>query len=155
MTAFTIFVLLLTFGYLVYFAVMITLELHKKEEVQKSDEEVFDVSDMAELEEPTCIEEHINNEDNGVLTYTDELTDDGIRILNPTSVLQQGSNVHPEMQETNDEPDNDELNEEFNENMEIIDYQAQVSLVSKDFYGHLNDMHKKREMKMENVIDHV
>ena len=41
MTAFTIFVLLLTFGYLVYFAVMITLELHKKEEVQKSDEEVL------------------------------------------------------------------------------------------------------------------
>ena len=89
MTAFTIFVLLLTFGYLVYFAVMITLELHKKEEVQKSDEEVFDVSDMAEQEEPTCIEEHINNEDNGVLTYTDELTDDGIRILNPTSGIQQ------------------------------------------------------------------
>ena len=155
MTAFTIFVLLLTFGYLVYFAVMITLELHKKEEVQKSDEEVFDVSDMAEQEEPTCIEEHINNEDNGVLTYTDELTDDGIRILNPTNVIQQGSNVHPETQETNDEPDNDELNEEFNENMEIIDSQAQVSLVSKDFYGHLNNMHKKREMKMENVIDHV
>ena len=155
MTAFTIFVLLLTFGYLVYFAVMITLELHKKEEVQKSDEEIFDVSDMAEQEEPTCIEEHINNEDNGVLTYTDELTDDGIRILNPTSVIQQGSNVHPEMQETNDEPDNDELNEEFNENMEIIDPQAQFSLVSKDFYGHLNDMHKKLEMKMENVIDHV
>ena len=155
MTAFTIFVLLLTFGYLIYFAVMITLELHKKEEVQKSDEEVFDVSDMAEQEEPTCIEEHINNEDNGVLTYTDELTDDGIRILNPTSVIQQGSNVHPEMQETNDEPDNDELNEEFNENMEIIDSQAQVSLVSKDFYGHLKDMHKKREKKMENVIDHV
>jgi hypothetical protein len=59
------------------------------------------------------------------------------------------------MHETTDEPDNDELNEEFNENMEIIDSQAQVSLVSKDFYGHLNDMHKKREMKMENVIDHV
>ena len=59
MTAFTIFVLLLTFGYLVYFAVMITLELHKKEEVQKSDEEVFDVSDMTEQEEPTCIEEHM------------------------------------------------------------------------------------------------
>ena len=155
MTAFTIFVLLLTFGYLVYFAVMITLELHKKEEVQKSDEEVFDVSDMAEQEEPTCIEEHINNEDNGVLTYTDELTDDGIRILNPTSGIQQSSNVHPEMHETTDEPDNDELNEEFNENMEIIDSQAQVSLVSKDFYGQLNDMHKKREMKMENVIDHV
>lgn len=155
MTAFTIFVLLLTFGYLVYFAVMITLELHKKEEVQKSDEEVFDVSDMAEQEEPTCIEEHINNEDNGVLTYTDELTDDGIRILNPTSGIQQSSNVHPEMHETTDEPDNDELNEEFNENMEIIDSQAQVSLVSKDFYSHLNDMHKKREMKMENVFDHV
>lgn len=155
MTAFTIFVLLLTFGYLVYFAVMITLELHKKVEVQKSDEEVFDVSDMAEQEEPTCIEEHINNEDNGVLTYTDELTDDGIRILNPTSGIQQSFNVHPEMHKTTDEPDNDELNEEFNENMEIIDSQAQVSLVSKDFYGHLNDMHKKREMKMENVIDHV
>ena len=107
MTAFTIFVLLLTFGYLVYFAVMITLELHKKEEVQKSDEEVFDVSDMAEQEEPTCIEEHINNEDNGVLTYTDELTDDGIRILNPTSGIQQSSNVNPEMHETTDEPDNE------------------------------------------------
>ena len=69
MTAFTIFVLLLTFGYLVYFAVMITLELHKKEEVQKSDEEVFDVSDMAEQEEPTCIEEHIADIENFFITF--------------------------------------------------------------------------------------
>ena len=155
MTAFTIFVLLLTFGYLVYFAVMITLELHKKDEVQKSDEEVFDVSDMEEQEEPTCIEEHNNNEDNGVLTYTDELTDDGIRILNPVSGIEQNTNSQQAIQETIDEADNDELNEEFNENMEVIDSQAQVSLVSKDFYGHLNDIHKKREMRMENVIDHV
>ena len=40
MTAFTIFVLFLTFVYVVYFAVMITLDLHKKKEVQNSDEEV-------------------------------------------------------------------------------------------------------------------
>ena len=91
MTAFTIFVLFLTFVYVVYFAVMITLDLHKKKEVQNSDEEVFDVSDMSQQEEPTCIEEEVNSEENGVLKYTDEITDDGIRILNPIGGNQQSN----------------------------------------------------------------
>lgn len=52
MQAFVIFALILTFGYMVYFAVMITLDLHGKKDEKKSEEETFDVSDMATRSSP-------------------------------------------------------------------------------------------------------
>lgn len=160
MTAFTIFVIILTFGYVVYFAIMITLDLHKKKDVQKNDEEVFDVSDMTEQEEPTCIEEHVNDKDNGVLTYTDEVTDDSVRILNPTGGIQQANQESENKQEEiqNDE-DNEELNKEHDENMDAIDPKAQLSVVSDDFFNYLNDKHKnskhQRNIEKTNAIDHL
>lgn len=156
MTAFTIFVLFLTFVYVVYFAVMITLDLHKKKEVQNSDEEVFDVSDMSQQEEPTCIEEEVNSEENGVLKYTDEITDDGIRILNPIGGNQQSNEPTQSIPEENpDDSDNDELNEEHEENMEVIETKAQESLISDCFFDHLNDMHNNRKLEKKGVIDNV
>ena len=43
MTPFIIFVLILTFGYLIYFTVMITLDLHGKKDERKVEEENIDV----------------------------------------------------------------------------------------------------------------
>lgn len=159
MTTFTIFVIILTFAYVVYFAVIITLDLHKKKDVQKSDEEVFDISDMNHQEEPTCIKEEVNDENNEVLTYTDEVTEDGIRLLNPSGGILPDSKNSDVVEESPSDSDNDELNEEHDENMEAIDPKAQVSIVSKDFYNHLNNKHKssmnQRNFEKTNAIDHL
>ena len=48
MTPFIIFVLLLTFGYSIYFTIMITLDLHGKKDDKKAEEEIIDVSEFAE-----------------------------------------------------------------------------------------------------------
>ena len=50
MSGFVIFVLVLTFVYVVYFAVMITLDLHGKKDEKKSEEETYDVGDMTNEE---------------------------------------------------------------------------------------------------------
>lgn len=46
MPGFVIFVLVLTFVYVVYFSVMITLDLHSKKDEKKTDEETIDVRSM-------------------------------------------------------------------------------------------------------------
>lgn len=50
MSPFVIFVIVLTVIYIIYYAVMITRDLYGKKEEHKSQEEVFDVSDMVEEE---------------------------------------------------------------------------------------------------------
>ena len=45
MSGFVIFALVLTFVYVVYFAVMITLDLHGKKDEKKTEEETYDVGD--------------------------------------------------------------------------------------------------------------
>lgn len=61
MSPFVIFVIVLTVIYIIYYAVMITRDLYGKKEEHKSQEEVFDVSDM--VEEETAVSVHEN--DNG------------------------------------------------------------------------------------------
>ena len=51
MSGFVIFALVLTFVYVVYFAVMITLDLHGKKDEKKSEEEIYDVGDMTNEEQ--------------------------------------------------------------------------------------------------------
>ena len=43
MSGFVIFALVLTFVYVVYFSVMITLDLHGKKDEKKSEEDTYDV----------------------------------------------------------------------------------------------------------------
>ena len=50
MSPFVIFVIVLTIIYIIYYAVMITRDLYGKKEDHKTQEEVFDVSDMVEEE---------------------------------------------------------------------------------------------------------
>ena len=85
MSGFEIFALVLTFVYVVYFAVMITLDLHGKKDEKKSEEETYDVGDMTNEEQPVAIEERNDNPDEGDMTFTEQITDDGLRVVNPTN----------------------------------------------------------------------
>jgi hypothetical protein len=50
MSGFVFFALVLTFVYVVYFSVMITLDLHGKKDEKESEEETYDVGDMTNEE---------------------------------------------------------------------------------------------------------
>ena len=76
MSGFVIFALVLTFVYVVYFAVMITLDLHGKKDEKKSEEETYDVGDMTNEEQPVAIEERNDNPDEGDMTFIEQITDE-------------------------------------------------------------------------------
>lgn len=84
MSGFVIFALVLTFAYVVYFAVQITLDLHGKKGEKSIEEEIYDVSDMTNEEQPVAVEERNDDPDLSVPTYTEHVTEDGLRVLNPT-----------------------------------------------------------------------
>lgn len=84
MSGFVIFALVLTFAYVVYFAVQITLDLHGKKGEKSTEEETYDVSDMTNEEQPVAVEERNDDPDLSVPTYTEHVTEDGLRVLNPT-----------------------------------------------------------------------
>ena len=79
MSGFVIFALVLTFAYVVYFAVQITLDLHGKKGEKSTEEETYDVSDMANEEQPVAVEERNDDPDLSVPTYTEHVTEDGLR----------------------------------------------------------------------------
>ena len=60
MSPFVIFVIVLTVIYIIYYAVMITRDLYGKKEEHKSQEEVFNVSDMVEEETAVSVHESDN-----------------------------------------------------------------------------------------------
>ena len=60
MSPFVIFVIVLTIIYIIYYAVMITRDLYGKIEDHKTQEEVFDVSDMVEEEAAVSVHESDN-----------------------------------------------------------------------------------------------
>ena len=94
----------------------ITLDLHGKKVEKSTEEETYDVSDMANEEQPVAVEEHTDDPDLSVPTYTEQVTEDGLRVLNPTgkSVV-----VNPPVAEETPQPSqteqpvtSQELNEE-------------------------------------------
>ena len=58
MSSYLIFVLVLTAIYIIYYAVIITKDLYGKKDETKTNEEVFDVSGMADAEESVAVEEN-------------------------------------------------------------------------------------------------
>lgn len=164
MTPFAIFAFVLTFGYLIYFAVLITLDLHAKPaDRQQSDEENIDVQGMTDTgeEEPKVIIEDPDFE-GGRMTYTDTVTDDGLRVVNPTSPIIQP----PEEEEAPVDPDpapeekvkstSEELNEENEIGLEDIEPEPQYAMYSDNFYDYINQKHNNtRIIKKENVRDHL
>ena len=126
MTPFVIFAIVLTFGYFIYFAIMITLDLTAKPaDGQKNEEEDIDVGDMNDegVEAPKVINEESDIE-GGRMTYTDSVTDDGLRIINPTnsSVPSQDEDEPPvepaPVSEEKEKVTSEELNEENEYGME-------------------------------------
>ncbi len=57
MSAFAIFVLVLTVFYAIYYSVIIMQDVYGKKDAPKSDEEEIDVGQMQESEEPTSVSE--------------------------------------------------------------------------------------------------
>lgn len=164
MAPFTIFAFGLTFGYFIYFAVMITLDLTSKPaDDKKNKEEHIDVEGMTDegVEVPKVINE-APDLDGGRMTYTDVVTEDGIRVVTPS-----GTMVHsPEEEEPPVDPDpvpevkekmtSEELNEENENGMEDIEPEAQYSMYADDFYASINEKRKNsRNIKKEIVRDHL
>lgn len=58
MSSYLIFVLVLTAIYIIYYSVIITKDLYGKKDEAKTNEEVFDVSGMADAEESVTVEEN-------------------------------------------------------------------------------------------------
>lgn len=58
MSSYLIFVLVLTAIYIIYYVVIITKDLYGKKDEAKTNEEVFDVSGMADAEESVAVEEN-------------------------------------------------------------------------------------------------
>ena len=158
MTPFVIFALVLTFGYVVYYTVMITIDLHAKKDEKKVEEEDIDVSEFAE-EAPVVIEES-DDPNGGTMTYTEEVDDDGLRVVNPTGNIppvvfpEENDEQEPE-QEPEQKVTSQELNEENSDNMELIDPKASFSMVPDTFMNHLNEKHKQRKIERKNAIDHL
>ena len=158
MTPFVIFALVLTFAYVVYFTVMITIDLHAKKDEKKVEEENIDVSEFA-VEAPVVVEES-DDPNGGTMTYTEEVDDDGPRVVNPKG------NIPPIVfHEENDEPEpeqepeqkatSEELNEENGDHMEQVDPMAQLSMMPDKFMSHLNEKHKQRKIERKNAIEHL
>ena len=164
MTPFAIFAFVLTFGYFIYFAVMITLDLHAKPvDGQKSEEEDIDVEGMKDegFEAPKVINE-ASDLDGGRVTYTDTTTDDGLRVISPTgtivpSVEEEEPVVDPDpVPEEKEKMTSEELNEENEYGMEDIEPEAQHAMYAEEVYAMINEKHKnKRNIKRENVRDHL
>ena len=158
MTPFVIFALVLTFAYVVYFTVMITIDLHAKKDDKKVEEENIDVSEFA-VEAPVVVEES-DDPNGGTMTYTEEVDDDGLRVVNPTGNIQpivfpEDNDVPEPEQEPEQKATSEELNEENGDHMEQVDPMAQLSMMPDKFMSHLNEKHKQRKIERKNAIDHL
>ena len=164
MAPFAIFAFVLTFGYFIYFAVMITLDLTAKPaDGQNNEEEDIDVGGLNDegVETPKVINEESDME-GGMMTYTDSVTDDGLRIINPTSSVAASQEEEEEPVDSGHTPEekkkitSEELNEENEYGMEDIEPEAQYSMYGEELYSFLNEKHKNsRIIKKENVRDHL
>lgn len=160
MSGFALYAMLLTFGYVAYFTVMIYLDLHQKKDNKNSDEENLDLSDMNEgVEEPVSISENRDQSEGGFMAYTDQQDADGLRVVSPTGIA---PSTDSEQQEPEPEPEpeepqttSEELNEEGEAYMEDIDPAYQLSMVEEDFIHQLNEKRNQRKIEKTNVHDHL
>ena len=162
MTGFAIFALLLTFGYVVYFIVLITMDLHQKKDFSKNEEDNFDMPDANEdLEEPKEIAEKQDGADAGFFTYTDQTDDDGLRVVAPSGNVPSieptdtDSELEPTAEPQVESRTSEEINEENEDFMEDIDPGFQLSLVADEYIGELQQKHNQRIISKTNVIDNL
>ena len=151
MPGFVIFVFVLSFAYVVYFSVMITLDLHSKKDEKKTDEETIDVSSMDNEEVPVSVEEHNDGPEGSDMTYTEQVTDDGLRVVIPTGNKQ--TNSSPPEEEESKSTQQTTTTEELNKEMEEIEPAPQYCFYPDEFMQNLNDKHNKRKIEKRNAID--
>lgn len=158
MSGFAIYAMLLTFGYVAYFTVMIYLDLHQKKDNKNSDEENLDISDMNEgVEEPVSISENRDQSEGGFMAYTEQQDDDGLRVVSPTCFVptSESEQHDPEPEPEQSLTTSEELNEEGEAYMEDTDPAFQLSMVEEDYFNHLNEKHNQRKIEKTNVHDHL
>ena len=155
MPGFVIFVFVLTFAYVVYFSVMITLDLHSKKDEKKTDEETIDVSSMDNEEVPVSVEEHNDGPEGSDMTYTEQVTDDGLRVVIPTGNKQTNSSLpeEEESQPTRQTTTSVDLGERSIINKKEIEAAPQYCFYPDEFMHNLNDKHNKRKIEKRNAID--
>ena len=110
---------------------------------------------MSNEEVPVSVEEHIDGPEGGDITYTEQVTDDGLRVVIPIG-NKQTNNPPPEEEEsksTKQTTTSVELNKENEENMEEIEPVFQYSFYPDEFMQNLNDKHNKRKIEKRNAID--
>jgi len=89
------------------------------------------------------------------MTYTEQVTDDGLRVVIPTGNKLSNSSP-PEEEEsksTQQTTTSAELNKGNEENMEEIEAVPQYSFYPDEFMQNLNDKHNKRKIEKRNAID--
>lgn len=152
MTPFIIFVLALTFVYAIYYAVVITLDLHGKKGDQQNSEEGFEMPKDEPVEEaPQIITEQTKEGEDGGMTYTEQIEEDGTRVVNPTG----NKPSHESQLEPPPSMSSEELNEELEADMEEIDPEAQFSLYPDELMDDINRKYDERSNKKNNVIDRI
>lgn len=159
MSAFAIFALVLTLLYILYYSVLIVLDLFFKKDKQKGEVENINVSDMNEgLEEPVSISEDNDGEPGGHFSYIEQTDNDGLRVINPTGDFPIDENVPNEASEqepAKEQASSQQLNEKHEAYMEDIQTESQQGLYSDELFDQINEKYKKREIIKTNAIDNI
>ena len=89
------------------------------------------------------------------MTYTEQVTDDGLRVVIPIGNKQTNSSLpeEEESQPTLQTTTSVDLNKENEENMEEIEAAPQCCFYPDEFMQNLNDKHNKRKIEKRNAID--
>lgn len=159
MSAFAIFALVLTLLYILYYSVLIVLDLFFKKDKQKGEVENINVSDMNEgLEEPVSISEDNDGEPGGHFSYTEQTDNDGLRVINLTGdfpIDENDPNEASEQEPAKELASSQQLNEKHEANIEDIQTESQKGLYSDELFDQINEKYKKREIIKTNAIDNI
>ena len=149
MKAYFIFVLVLTVAYIVYYAVMITKDLHGNGEKKKSEEEEFDVSEF-DAEESVSVVENDKGFNIGDNEYE-------------THYIDKTQNVSEETNPTDEKPKEDvieALNNKVKANMEETQVTFSNPYNSAELYklmiqNGIGELHPDGGVTTKNVIDEL
>ncbi len=110
---------------------------------------------MTNEEQPVAVQERSDDLDGGDMTFTEHITGDGPRVVNPTG------NVVPSMPSPANEPQeapqshssttSAELYEANEDHMDPIEPNMQFSYLPDEFMQNLNEKHNKRKIEKKNA----
>ena len=123
---------------------------------KKTEEETYDLGDLTNEEQPVAIEERNEGPDEGDMTFTEQITDDGLRVVNPTGNVpypQPPSGEEQSQQPQSHTVTSEELNAKNDEILEHIDPVPQCSYLSDEFMQNLNNKHNTRKIEKKNARD--